>query len=59
MSITYTWRGAFTNTELNELHAEAFETHVYDEAEWNGLERFTGTASVGWSHERARYSSDS
>jgi hypothetical protein len=26
MTVTHEWRGAFDNVELNELHAEAFET---------------------------------
>lgn len=47
MSITYKWRGAFTNTELNELHAEAFETRIYDEADWNWLEQVS-RHSLGW-----------
>jgi GNAT superfamily N-acetyltransferase len=45
--ITCTWRGTFTNAEVNELHAEAFETRVFDETEWDwrGLvERH----SLGW-----------
>jgi hypothetical protein len=33
MTVTYDWRGAFDNVELNELHAEAFETRVFDETE--------------------------
>jgi predicted N-acetyltransferase YhbS len=45
--ITYTWRGDFTNTELNELHAEAFETRVYDEDEWNWVEQ-VHRHSLGW-----------
>lgn len=47
MTITSTWRGDFTNTELNELHAEAFETRVYDEAEWNWAEQ-VHRHSLGW-----------
>ena len=47
VTITYKWRGDFTNTELNELHAEAFETRVYDEAEWNWVEQ-VHRHSLGW-----------
>lgn len=28
------WRGSFTNPEINELHAEAFETRVFDDWDW-------------------------
>src|SRR5258708_6563683 len=31
----FTWRGGFTNAERNALHAEAFQTKVFDESEWN------------------------
>jgi GNAT superfamily N-acetyltransferase len=47
VTITYLWRGDFTNTELNELHAEAFETHIFDEAEWDWVEQVHGH-SLGW-----------
>jgi len=45
--ITYEWRGQFSNVELNELHAEAFETRVFDEAEWNWRD-LTERHSLGW-----------
>jgi len=47
MAVTYQWRGAFTNAEVNALHAEAFETPVFDESEWD----WTGLVhrhSLGW-----------
>jgi GNAT superfamily N-acetyltransferase len=47
MQITYEWRGEFTNQELNALHAEAFETRVYLETEWNWIEQVHGH-SLGW-----------
>jgi GNAT superfamily N-acetyltransferase len=47
MNIMYEWRGDFTNTEMNALHAEAFDTRVYDEAEWNWVEQVHGH-SLGW-----------
>jgi GNAT superfamily N-acetyltransferase len=46
VTITYAWRGEFNNTELNELHADAFETRVYDEAERNWAEQVQH--SLGW-----------
>lgn len=47
MGITYEWRGAFTNGEANELHAEAFGTRVFDESEWNWVD-LTARHSLGW-----------
>jgi hypothetical protein len=29
--INYEWRGEVTNAEMNSLHAEAFETRVYQD----------------------------
>jgi GNAT superfamily N-acetyltransferase len=46
MTISYIWRGDFNNAELNELHADAFETRVYDEAAWNWTEQVQH--SLGW-----------
>jgi GNAT superfamily N-acetyltransferase len=45
--ITYEWRGPFNNEEINELHAEAFGTRVYDESEWNWVEQ-VDRHSLGW-----------
>jgi len=47
MDLNYEWRGAFTNAEANALHAEAFETRVFDESEWN-WEQLTAEHSLGW-----------
>ena len=47
MPITYEWRGAFSNGEVNALHAEAFETRLYDESEWD-WERLVADHSLGW-----------
>jgi GNAT superfamily N-acetyltransferase len=47
MTTTLLWRGAFTNQEVNELHAEAFATRVYDESEWDWVAA-TGRFSLGW-----------
>ena len=43
----YEWRGSFSNREINELHAEAFDTRVFDESEWN-WEELVATHSLGW-----------
>ena len=47
MTITYGWRGPFSNIEANALHAQAFETRVFDESEWN-WEQLTRDHSLGW-----------
>lgn len=41
------WRGAFTNAEVNALHAEAFVTRVYSAEEWN-WEELCARHSLGW-----------
>ncbi len=41
------WRGPFSNDEVNSLHAEAFETRVFDESEWNWV-KLTAEHSLGW-----------
>ena len=46
-AITYTWRGAFTTAEANQLHAEAFDTRVYDESEWDWA-ALVAAHSFGW-----------
>lgn len=45
--LDYKWRGVFNNVEVNALHAEAFETRVFDESEWNWVE-LTARHSLGW-----------
>lgn len=47
VAITYSWRGEFGNDEINALHAEAFDTRVFDESEWNWRELVTAH-SLGW-----------
>jgi len=47
MAIDYEWRGSFGNDEVNRLHAEAFETRVFDEAEWNWRD-LVERHSLGW-----------
>lgn len=45
--ITYEWRGEFTNVEANRLHAEAFDTRVFTDEEWD-WRALTGRHSLGW-----------
>lgn len=45
--IDIAWRGEFTNAEVNALHAEAFETRVFDESEWNWRD-LCAQHSLGW-----------
>jgi GNAT superfamily N-acetyltransferase len=47
VTITYTWRGSVANTELNRLHAEAFDTQLYSDDEWNWVE-LLNRHSLGW-----------
>jgi GNAT superfamily N-acetyltransferase len=47
VAITYSWRGDVTSAELNALHAEAFDTRTYDDAEWDWLAQLHGH-SLGW-----------
>lgn len=46
-TVAFAWRGHFTNREVNELHAEAFGTRVFDETEWN-WQQLTQSHSLGW-----------
>lgn len=52
MTITYEWRGAFENAEINVLHAHAFGTRVFDASEWNWVEQVE-RHSLGWVVARA------
>jgi len=47
VTVTYAWRGSVGNTELNELHAEAFVTQVYPDDGWNWVELLE-RHSLGW-----------
>ncbi len=47
MTTVCQWRSAFTNQEVNALHAEAFTTRVFDESEWNWVEP-AHRHSLGW-----------
>lgn len=44
---SYAWRGSFTNTDINRLHAEAFDTRVFDNEEWDWV-RQVQAYSLGW-----------
>jgi GNAT superfamily N-acetyltransferase len=45
--INYRWKGDFTNSELNRLHAEAFDHRVYPDGEWDWV-GLTERHSLGW-----------
>jgi GNAT superfamily N-acetyltransferase len=47
MAVTYTWRGDVTSSELNRLHADAFETRLYADGEWDWVAQLQGH-SLGW-----------
>jgi hypothetical protein len=47
MPVSYEWRGSFCNAEVNGLHAEAFETRLYTDDEWNWIDLVTKD-SLGW-----------
>jgi GNAT superfamily N-acetyltransferase len=45
--IQFLWRGDFSNTEVNALHAEAFETRVFSDEEW-AWRTLVDCHSLGW-----------
>jgi GNAT superfamily N-acetyltransferase len=47
VTIKHEWRGDFDNAEMNQLHAEAFETRLSDGSEWNWREQVE-RHSLGW-----------
>ena len=47
MAVAYAWRGEVDSGELNALHAEAFETRVFGDDEWNWREQLDRW-SLGW-----------
>lgn len=51
-SVTYAWRGAFTNAEIHALHAAAFDTRLFDESEWDWVAQ-CDRYSLGWVVARA------
>lgn len=46
-SVDYQWRGPFTNEEIHALHAEAFETRLFDASEWDWVAQ-CNRYSLGW-----------
>lgn len=40
------WRGDFTSSEANQLHADALDHHVYDDSEWDWV-RLCNEHSLG------------
>jgi GNAT superfamily N-acetyltransferase len=43
----FEWQGDFTNTEVNALHAAAFETRVFSDDEWD-WHALVHRHSLGW-----------
>ncbi len=43
----YTWRGEVTNDEINALHAQAFETRIFTDDEWD-WKALVESHSLGW-----------
>ena len=44
-AVSYEWRGAFTNQEVNRLHADAFDHRVFNEWDWVAQ---CNKHSLGW-----------
>jgi hypothetical protein len=47
MAITYAWRGDVSSTELNSLHADAFQTRVYGDDEWDWVAQLAHSLGLG------------
>ena len=47
MSIEIQWRGEFTSGEANALHAEAFDTRLFSDDEWDWRSQVEDH-SMGW-----------
>ena len=47
MTVTYAWRDEVTSSELNTLHADAFETRLYTDDEWDWVAQLEAH-SLGW-----------
>lgn len=45
--VQYVWRGDFTSSEANQLHADAFDHRVYEDSEWDWV-RLCNEHSLGW-----------
>jgi GNAT superfamily N-acetyltransferase len=46
-SVEIQWRGPFTSSETNQLHAEVFGTRVFSDAEWDWRAQLAAH-SLGW-----------
>jgi hypothetical protein len=42
MTVMYAWRGGVTSTELNALHADAFQTRLYTDDGWDWVAQLDG-----------------
>jgi GNAT superfamily N-acetyltransferase len=51
VAIAYQWRGEFGDVELNALHAEAFQTRVFEASEWAWSAQ-VHRHSLGWAVAR-------
>jgi GNAT superfamily N-acetyltransferase len=47
LTISTAWRGDVASSELNALHAEAFEHPIYSDEDWNWTAQLEGH-SLGW-----------
>lgn len=52
-----TWRGPFTSSEANRLHAAAFNARLYSDEEWDWVTQVEGH-SFGWVTARAGAGAD-
>jgi GNAT superfamily N-acetyltransferase len=47
VAVIYQWRGPIVNDELNQLHAEAFDTRLFTSTEWD-WGHLLDKHSLGW-----------
>lgn len=47
MTITFEWRGMFSNAEINAIHSEAFKTRNFTDDEWD-WQSLLHQHSLGW-----------
>jgi GNAT superfamily N-acetyltransferase len=47
LTIAYAWRGVFISSEVNALHADAFEHRAYSSNEWD-WSTLVNEHSLGW-----------
>ena len=53
ISYTLEWRGEFSSSEANDLHAEAFSTRTFTDGEWD-WRALVDRHSLGWVVARRR-----